>query len=248
MPRLMLTDELWSKLKPILLQFGIYNKFRLRKTFEGILYRLRTGIPWRDLPAYFGHWNSVFKCFTNWAKRGCFKKIFDVLKVEPDLEWGFIDGSYIKAHQHSASGQSDKQAIGMSRGGKTSKIHMVVDACGLPVNFEVTGGQVNDSSVANKLLSLTEVFKFTLADKGYDKESLREQLRDRGSIPLVPRRKSSRIGNEDMDWSLYKYRHLVENFFARIKHYRAIASRFDKLKRNYEASITLACIMAWLPM
>ena len=164
-------------------------------------------------------------------KGDALKKIFEALKVEPDLEWGFIDGSYVKAHQHSASGQSDEQAIGMSRGGKTSKIHMVVDAFGLPVNFEVTGGQVNDSSVANGLLSLTDVFEFTIADKGYDKESLREELRDRGSIPLIPRRKTSKVGNEDMDWGLYKHRHLVEN-----------------LKRNYEASVTLACIMAWLPM
>ena len=56
------------------------------------------------------------------------------------------------------------------------------------------------------------------------------------------------MGNADIDWSLYKYRHLVENLFARIKHFRGIAARFDKLKRNYESAVALVCAFLWLPM
>ncbi|MDD2759230.1 MAG: transposase, partial [Methylomonas sp.] len=58
----------------------------------------------------------------------------------------------------------------------------------------------------------------------------------------------STIGNDDMDWWLYKYRHLVENVFARLKHFRAVATRYDKLKRNIESVIALACAFIWLPM
>jgi transposase len=248
MPRLMLNDELWSKLKSILLQYRIYNKTGLRKTVEGVLFRLRTGLPWRDLPEYFGHWNSVFKTFNNWAKRGVWQKVFNALKVDPDFEWGFIDGSYVKAHQHSAGAKSDEQGIGLSRGGKTTKIHMVVDGFGLPIDFEITGGQVHDSEIADELIDRTNVFEFMMADKGYDKESLRELLVKKGSTPIIPRRNNSTIGNDDIDWALYRHRHLVENFFARIKHYRGIATRFDKLKRNFESSVAIVCAMAWIKM
>lgn len=70
MPRLLLNNELWSKLKEILLQLGVYDKPNLRLMVEGMLYRLRTGLPWGDLPDYFGHWNSVFKKFNAWSIKG----------------------------------------------------------------------------------------------------------------------------------------------------------------------------------
>ncbi|EAZ99666.1 Transposase and inactivated derivatives [Marinobacter sp. ELB17] len=69
MPRYMLTEERWSKLKEILLQFSLYNKAGLRRTVEGILFRMRTGIPWRDLPEHFGKWNSIYKAFNHWSKK-----------------------------------------------------------------------------------------------------------------------------------------------------------------------------------
>ena len=249
MPRLLLSDELWLKLKLILLQCGVYDKSNLRLVVEGILYRLRTGLPWRDLPDYFGFWNSVYKKFNSWSARGIWKKVFNLLVIEPDLEWGFIDGSYVKAHQHSTGAASDDdQAIGTSRAGNTSTIHMVVDSFGLPIHFEITGGQVHDSSAADDLLAKSPVFDFTIADKGYDKENLRTQISDRGSIPMIPRRCNSKVGNADMDWHLYKHRHLVENQFARMKQYRAIATRYDKLKRNFESMVAIACAIQWLPM
>ena len=102
MPRYMFTEELWSKLREILLQFSLYHKAGLRKTVESILFRMRTGVPWRDLPDPFGKWNSVYKVFNDWSKKGIWKKLFNVLKTDSDLEWVFIDGRYVKAHQHSA--------------------------------------------------------------------------------------------------------------------------------------------------
>lgn len=65
--------------------------------------------------------------------------------------------------------------------------------------------------------------------------------------PLFQEKKSL-IGNDDMDWGLYKYRHLVENVFARLKHFRSISTRYDKLKRNYEFMLAIACSYLWLPM
>ncbi len=101
MPRLMLNDEQWSKLRQIMLQNGVYDKSGLRLKVEGILYRMRVGCPWRDLPKYFGKWNSVFKTFNYWSKNHKFSVIFSELITNPDLTIEFIDGTFIKAHQHS---------------------------------------------------------------------------------------------------------------------------------------------------
>jgi len=245
----MLTDEHWSKLRLIMRENGIYDKPNLRKTVEGILYRMRTGLPWRDLPSYFGLWISVYQQFNRWSSTNKVMAIFKALVQEPDLEWEFIDGSIVKAHQHSAGAISgNNEAIGISVAGKTTKIHLAADACGLPIDFVITGGEVHDCKVAPEFLAQLPAADYTIADKGYDKEELREMIKQKASIPVIPRKRNSTIGNDDMDWGLYKYRHLVENVFARIKHFRAIATRYDKLKRNYAAMVALACGFMWLPM
>ena len=218
-------------------------------SFEGILYRLRTGIPWRDLPLTFGKWGSVFNLFNEWSAKGLLQELFKTMTKYGDSEWLFIDGSIVKAHQDSAGARSvEDEAIGRSRGGKSTKIHLAVDSGGLPIHFELSGGQVNDIVHAENLISKSPLSDNVIADKGYDSEKLRAFIREHGSQSNIPRRESSKRGNEDMDWCLYKYRHLVENGFLKLKKYRAIATRYDKLARNYHSMVTLACIIMWLPM
>lgn len=249
MPRLLLSDELWTKLKKILLEEQIYNKSNLRMMIEGMLYRMRVGCPWRDLPPEFGYWNSVYKKFNAWSVKGKWYKIFKALVIEPDLEWAFIDGSYAKAHQHSAGalGHGD-EGIGKSRAGNTTKIHLAVDGHGLPIDFDITGGEVHDCRAAPELIAKLPKTDVIIADKGYDSEQIREQISSKGSQVVIPRKCNSVKGNADLDRGLYKYRHLVENTFARLKHYRAFATRFDKLKRNYRSLVAMACALLWLPM
>jgi transposase len=230
-------------------QQGIYDKPNLRMMVEGMLYRMRVGCPWRDLPSIFGFWNSVYKKFNRWSSKNKLINIFKALIHDPDLEWEFIDGSIVKAHQHSTGAAGiDEQAIGKSVAGNATKIHMAVDACGLPIEFELTGGEVHDCKVAPEFIEKLPVSEYTIADKGYDSEELRQLIRDRSSIPIIPRKSNSITGNDDIDWTLYKYRHLVENVFARLKHFRSIATRYDKLKRNYASMLALACGYLWLPM
>jgi transposase len=175
--------------------------------------------------------------------------IFKILSSDTDVEWEFIDGSYVKAHQHSAGAKgTDDQVIGLSRGGNTSKIHLAVDSYGLPIAFEITGGEVHDSKAASKLIDQLPLSTAIVGDKGYDSQSIRDQIEERGSIAVIPRRKNSKIGNADLDVYLYKLRHLVENAFARLKQFRAIATRYDKLKRNFVGMLALACAFIWLPM
>lgn len=81
-----------------------------------------------------------------------------------------------------------------------------------------------------------------ISDRGYDSKSLREQTRVRKNVsPVIPHKRNSQKGNDGIDWYLYRYRHLVENAFAHLKQYRAIATRYAKLARNYAASLVFTC-------
>lgn len=248
MQRLMLTDELWSKLSLIMLDNGIYDKRSLRLTVEGILYRLRVGCPWRDLPReYFGDWNKIYKRFNEWSRKKKLINIFKTLAKDPDMEWKFIDGSIVKAHQHSTGARKgEDRAIGKSVAGNTSKIHMVTDSNGNPIDFEITEGQIHDIQMATELVERTPQSDYTVADKGYDGEYLRWVIRECKSIPVIPKKKNSISENKKYDEDIYRLRHLVENLFARLKHFRGIATRFDKLKRNYESTLAMACAYLWL--
>ncbi|MCB9059995.1 MAG: IS5 family transposase [Halobacteriovoraceae bacterium] len=249
MPRLMLTDELWSKLWPIMSQNGIYDKPDLRHTTEGILYKMRVGCPWRDLPQEHWSWKKVYSRFNDWSKYDKLKSIFLKLVVEPDMEWKIIDGSVVKAHQHACGARKDAESgIGKTAGGNSSKIHMVVDSHANPIDFEITEGQVHDIKMAPELIERTPHSTYTIADKGYDGEYLRWVIRGTKSIPVIPRKENSKIGNTNLDKTAYRERYKVENIFARLKHYMSIATRFDKLKRNYKSMLSLACAYIWLKL
>jgi len=249
MARLSLNDENWLKLKSILIDEGIYNKSNLRLTIEGMLYRTRVGCPWRDLPAIFGKWNSIYKTFNQWSSRGKWMKVFKRLVIEPDTEWIFVDGSYAKAHQHSAGAVSEEdEGIGKSRAGNTTKIHLAVDSYGLPIEFDITSGATHDCKAAPDLIAKLPQADAIIADKGYDSKAIREQIVSKGAQVVIPRKRNSIKGNGDLDRGLYRYRHLVENAFARLKQFRALATRFDKLKRNYQSVVAMACAFLWLPM
>ncbi|PJE78917.1 hypothetical protein CI610_02128 [invertebrate metagenome] len=140
------------------------------------------------------------------------------------------------------------EGIGKSREGLTSKIHKAVDAMGFPINFNITGGEVNGCTAAPDLLDQRPGTENVIADKGYDSKKVRRKITEGGFNPIIPRRKGSKAGNKDMDWVLCKYRHLVENIFARIKYFRAVATGYDKLKRNYARVVAMASCIIWLPI
>lgn len=248
MPRTMLNDQHWSKLLSIFRNFDIYFKSNLRNFVEAILYRIRTGCPWRDLPKEFGSYNSIFKKYNRWCKNDKLMKIFKLISSNADMEWVFIDASHVRAHQHCA-GIKD-QDISKSIGGNSSKIHLAVDADGNPIEIIISDGTIHDVKIAPKMiekldLSETEV---CCADKGYDSESLREQISVKKTKANIPRKSNTQSNNDHMDWYLYKIRHLVENAFCRLKQFRGIATRYDKLKCSYEGAVALACIFIWLPL
>ena len=91
----------------------VYSKPEHRMTFEGILYRMRTGIPWRDLPSEFGDWSAIFRRFNLWSKKGVLADMFQELSRDSDTQWLFLDGSIVKAHRHGCGAVSDSdESIG----------------------------------------------------------------------------------------------------------------------------------------
>ena len=125
---------------------------------------------------------------------------------------------------------------------------MACDAHGNPIDFEVTGGEVHDAKAAPQVISKIENATNFIADKGYDSEEIRSQAREAGMNPIIPRKSNSRKENPEFDAHLYKMRHLVENLFARLKHFRGIATRFEKTARNFKAMVYLACTIIWIKL
>ena len=174
-------------------------------------------------------------------------EFFFGLRGEIDSEWVFIDGSYVRAHQHASGARSGRErAIGRSRGGATTKIHMACDAHGNPIDFEITGGEVHDCKAAPKLIEKISEAQSLVGDKGYDSDTFRDQVREKKMTPVIPRKANSKKPNPEFDTHLYRLRHLVENLFAKLKHFRGIATRFEKLARNFRALVYFACSFIWI--
>lgn len=172
-------------------------------------------------------------------------KKFLSAQSESDNEWNSIDSTINRAHQHAAGARKGEEiAIGRSKGGLTTKVHMLADAHGNPREFVITEGQVHDMKEAATLAEISDADVF-LGDKGYDSEALREMLLKKGVRPVIPRKKNSSKPNPSFDEELYKARHTVENLFAKMKEFRGFATRYDKLKRNYAAVVAIVCSEIW---
>ena len=130
-----------------------------------------------------------------------------------------------------------KEAIGKSVGGPTTKIHAAVDALGNPLRFILTPGQQHDVTVAEDLI---EWFSPTsvLADKAYDSDKFTQLLESKGIIACIPPKKN-RLNPRTYDKHQYKNRHLIENFFEKLKFYRKISMRYEKLEKTFLGLIYL---------
>jgi transposase len=137
-----------------------------------------------------------------------------------------------------------KQAIGRSRGGRNTKIHALADAKGRLLSILLTGGDAHDCPPAQRLIRRTKAALKLLGDKAYDSAELRQWLESRGTKPVVPNR-SNRKQPFSFDRKSYKQRHLIENAFGRLKDFRRIFTRYDRLARNFLASVCLAAAIVW---
>ena len=137
------------------------------------------------------------------------------------------------------------QHIGVSRGGKTTKIHVIVDGLGNPIHVHLSAGNFHDSREAEAALSAVPLEgTVVLADKAYGSKAIRGFITASGANYCIPPKANEKPW--PCDWHLYKERHLVECFFQKLNQYRGIATRFNKLACRFLAFVQLACIMIWL--
>ncbi len=136
------------------------------------------------------------------------------------------------------------QAIGRSRGGRTTKIHAVVDGQGRPLTFTLSAGQQHDLPIAPVLIERLPAARLCIADAAYDSDAFRLLLVERGSLPVIPNN-PTRKRLHPFDPVAYRLRNLIERAFCRLKDWRRIATRYDKLARNYAAAISLAIAVTW---
>ncbi|WP_433734432.1 IS5 family transposase [Nocardia sp. CA-129566] len=257
-----------------------------RQVINAILWKLRTGAPWRDLPERYGPWKTAHERLRMWTADGTWQRILDQVIVKDDsigeVEWILsVDSTVVRAHQHAAgarkkgapSGRSgvqvavDGEALGRSRGGLSTKIHLAVDGRGLPMRVLLTGGQAGDNPQILPLLDGISVARTgpgrarvrpetVIADRAYSHPSTRQALRRRRVRFVSPERddqiarraaKGSRGGRPPVfDTEAYKQRNVVERCFNRLKQFRDLATRYAKRAAYYQAELTIAAIILWL--
>ncbi|MGH7057992.1 MAG: IS5 family transposase [Acetobacteraceae bacterium] len=248
MARFDLSDTEWRIIAPLL-----PNKPRGvpraddRRVLNGIFFILRTGSPWRDLPERYGPYTTCYNRFNRWAKAGVWLKIFQALARRSPASLHLIDSSIIRAHQHAAGGKKGgpDHAIGRSRGGLSTKIHAIVDARGLPIRFLLTPGQASDKTTFPALVEGLHLARDVIADRGFFARAIIDLIEAGGAKAHIPSQSNVRV-RRVVDLALYRQRNLVERFFNKLKHFRRIATRFDKLARNFLAAILLASIRLWM--
>ncbi|KPC59209.1 transposase [Streptomyces chattanoogensis] len=234
-----------------------------RQVVNGVLWRLRTGAPWRDLPERYGPWQTVYERFARWEVDGIWATLLEHLQVCDDavgrVDWTVsVDSTINRAHQHSAGARKrraadgdtledpghsqTRQAIGRSRGGLTTKVHLAVDGRGLPLSIVLTPGNVNDVTAFGQVLDSIRIPRAVTG-----RPPIAATIPERRDQMANRRRRGDQGGRPPaFDRSIYPARKVVERCFARLKQFRAIATRFDKLADRYRAGIVIAALILWL--
>ena len=169
----------------------------------------------------------------------------------------------MRAHQHAAGARkagrepgAEDEALGRSRGGFTTKIHVRCEGYGKPVTFTLTGGQVHDSQPVTALIDRGAIRRIgkgrprlrpakLAGDKAYSSRSIRQALRKRGITPVIPTKTNERR-QPDFDREAYRQRNIIERMINRLKNFRRIATRYEKRAANYLAMITIGAILLWI--
>ena len=246
-----------------------------RPILNGILWRLHTGAPWEDIPERYGNWKTIYDRYTWWRRNGTWERIRRVLQLKLDQaglidweQWG-LDGTIVRAHQVAAGAPHDPvdgltepadHALGRSVGGFSTKIHLLSERHGIPLEVALTTGQVHESTQAEAIPDAVAVPcahphrrrrpRRLAADRAYDAQRIRHWLQRHGITPVIPprRRRGKRKRGRPVTYnrSAYRMRSTTEQCMGWLKEYRAVATRYEKLALNYLGLIKLACLDRYL--
>ena len=238
-----LTDRRWIKIRPIILQWTCKKDSRGRKprdpreVLNGILWVLRTGAPWKDLPAGYPPCQTCRGRFRQWVKAGVFRSIIEVLTAELqdrcgiDLRETFIEGSFVSA----------------KKGGGSSRVMAIADASGLPVAARLASAsphEVKLAAAAVDSLFVSSPPEKLIGDKAYDSDDLDAELLQKYGIELIAPYRRNRTKAKTQDGRKprrYKRRWKIERLFARLQNFRRLVVRYERHAENFLAFLLLAC-------
>jgi transposase len=190
-----------------------------------VLWLTRNGCRWRALPAEWGNWHTTYTRFQRWTASGVWARVLAARAAGPDpahAAGGLDHGTGAPARERGTQ-KNGPQALGRSRGGLTSKLHVAADAQGRLVRCLLTAGQRHDAPQALPLLQGLRP-AFVVADRGYDSDPLVAALAARGTCAVIPPRRKRRHPRP-YDTARYAQRHSVERLFSRLKQFRRVATR-----------------------
>lgn len=262
-----LTNEQWARLQPLLppqkpkTGRPAHNH---RLMINGILWLLRTGAPWRDLPERYELWRTVASRFYRWREAGVWQRIVATLQSQADgrghIAWEthYLDSTVVRAHQHAAGAKLStpvEEALGRSQGGFSTKVHRRAEGHGRPMALVLTPGQRHETTAFEALMQGGAVKRpgrrprrrprRVVADKAYSSRAIRRWLRQRGIRAVIPRKCNERQRRPfDRHW--YRQRNRIERLINRCKQFRRIATRYEKRAHNYLAMWLIAMIILWL--
>ncbi|MDE0164243.1 MAG: IS5 family transposase [Bryobacterales bacterium] len=246
-----ITEEQYRRIEPVLpRQRGNVSLSNLT-VLNAILYVAEQGSKWRGLPRRFGNWHTIYTRMNRWSKNGVLDAVFEKLQREQlvriRVEAVSMDSTIVKVHPDGTGAfkKNGPQAIGKSRGGWSTKVHLVAANARTAITFALSPGQAHDAVQGRDLLAglgpLPEPLPL-LMDSAYEDDQTRQLALDFGWIPVVPPRKT-RLQPWEYDRLLYRRRNEVERLFRRLKGFRRIFSRFDKLDVMYLAFLHFALIV-----
>lgn len=286
-----LTDSEWARLEPHLPKnIGRGGRWKdHRQVSNGILFRIRTGIPWRDLPSIFGSWQTCYDRHRRWSADGTWERILSAVQADADAEgridWSMVsvDSTVCRAHQHAAGARRQAPrrpgkrirpaqhrpdgALGRSRGGLTTKIHLAGEGGLRPLALLVTPGQWGDAPQMIPVLESIRVARpagsrprtrpeHLSGDKAYSSRRNRRYLRRRQIKHTIPERRDQQAHRRcrgsnggrptSFDPARYARRNEVERLINRLKINRAVSTRFDKRAYVFHGTVAVASLRLWL--
>ncbi|WP_405632416.1 IS5 family transposase [Streptomyces sp. NBC_01174] len=275
-----LTDAQWARIKPLLPDRTPRRGGRWRdhrEVIDAIAWKFQTGSQWIHLPEKYGNWRGVYNRLRMWAVDGTWERVFTALSRRPTptttstgpSRWTPPSCARTSMRRGPAKGASAEEpadhAIGRSRGGLTTRIHLASDAHCRPLAFVLTAGQAGDAPAFAHVMARLRVPRrrgrprtrpdVVLADKAYSSRAIREHLRKRGIRAVIPvpadqrghrLRRGSRGGRPPtFDREAYKQRNTIERCINRLKQWRGIATRYEKTATIYLAGLHTAGVFLW---
>lgn len=254
-----LSDEQWDRFGPAFLAAcgPMGRKPADNRAFVDALFWMgSTGSPWRDMPVFLGSWQSVYKRFARLCLRGVFERLFEILRGKETCQIAFADSTSCKAApwaagarraKQSMAGARERQKLGKSRGGMTTKVHAFCDEAGRLFHCFLSKGEQSDFAAGPRLFAaaLAGGASKVVGDKGYDSNALIAQVEAAGAEAVIPS-KSNRKTKRPHDAEVYKQRNLIERCFRRLKQARAICLRSAKRGRIFLAWVLLFGAKQWL--